>query len=70
MNVWNVPFAHFSAFASSATTARFHTFIVDCRVPENPVPIATLPTPIGRDYCGNGIFGPHNLHEQAGFIPK
>jgi len=41
----------------------FHTFVVDVRVPENPVPIATLPTPDDRDYCGVGTFGPHNLHE-------
>ena len=27
------------------------------------MPIATLPTPTGRDFCGFGTFGPHNLHE-------
>ena len=27
------------------------------------MPISTLPTPTGRDYCGPGTFGPHNLHE-------
>jgi hypothetical protein len=36
---------------------------VDVRAPENPVPISTLPTPTGRDFCGPGTFGPHNLHE-------
>jgi hypothetical protein len=51
------------ANAEKCAKGLFHTFIVDCRVPENPVPIATLPTPTGRDYCGTGIFGPHNLHE-------
>ena len=34
------------------------------RAPQNPVPIATLPTPRDRDYCAApGTFGPHNLHE-------
>jgi hypothetical protein len=51
------------ANAEKCAKGLFHTFIVDCRAPENPVPISTLPTPTGRDYCGNGIFGPHNLHE-------
>ena len=33
------------------------------RADANPVPIATLPTPAGRDFCAMGNFGPHNLHE-------
>jgi hypothetical protein len=37
--------------------------VVDVRAPENPVPIATLPTPTDRDFCASGTFGPHNLHE-------
>ena len=41
----------------------FHTFVVDVRAPDNPVPISTLPTPQDRDFCGEGTFGPHNLHE-------
>ena len=41
----------------------FHTFVLDVRAPENPVPISTLPTPTDRDYCKLGNFGPHNLHE-------
>ena len=41
----------------------FHTFVVDVRAPENPVPISTLPTPKERDFCALGTFGPHNLHE-------
>ena len=41
----------------------FHTFIVDVRAPENPVPISTLPTPSARDFCSAGVFGPHNVHE-------
>jgi len=41
----------------------FHTFVVDVRVSENPVPIATLPTPRDRGFCATGTFGPHNLHE-------
>ena len=41
----------------------FYTFVVDARAAENPVPIATLPTPAGLDFCAMGNFGPHNLHE-------
>ena len=41
----------------------FYTWLVDVRAAENPVPIATLPTPTGRDFCALGNFGPHNLHE-------
>ena len=41
----------------------FYTFVVDARAEENPVPIATLPTPTGLDFCTMGNFGPHNLHE-------
>ena len=51
------------ANAEKCEKGTFHTFIVDVRAPENPVPIATLPTPSDRDYCASGIFGPHNLHE-------
>jgi hypothetical protein len=51
------------ANAEQCRKGTFHTFIVDVRVPENPVPIATLPTPRDRDYCSVGVFGPHNLHE-------
>ena len=28
------------------------------RAPDNPVPIATLPTPTGRDFCGLGHLRP------------
>ncbi len=41
----------------------FYTFVVDARAEDNPVPIATLPTPTGMDFCAMGNFGPHNLHE-------
>ena len=51
------------ANAENAPRVLFHTFVVDVRAPENPVPISTLPTPTGRDFCGPGTFGPHNLHE-------
>jgi hypothetical protein len=38
--------------------------VLDLRAPQNPVPIATLPSPRERDYCAApGTFGPHNLHE-------
>ena len=49
--------------AEKCARGTFHTFILDVRVPENPVPIATLPTPADRDFCSAGVFGPHNLHE-------
>ncbi len=39
-----------------------HSF-VDVRAPENPVPIATLPTPRTAITAPIGTFGPHNLHE-------
>ena len=51
------------ANAERCAKGTFHVFVLDVRVPENPVPIATLPTPLGRDYCAAGTFGPHNLHE-------
>jgi hypothetical protein len=51
------------ANAEKCAKGLFHTFVVDVRAPENPVPIATLPTPTDRDFCGFGTFGPHNLHE-------
>jgi hypothetical protein len=51
------------ANAERCAKGTFHTFVVDVRVPRNPVPIATLPTPRERDYCALGVFGPHNLHE-------
>ncbi len=51
------------ANAEQCAKGTFHVFIVDVRVPENPVPIATLPTPRERDFCRLGTFGPHNLHE-------
>ena len=41
-----------------------YTWILDVRAPENPVTIATMPTPTGEDFCNKGgKFGPHNLHE-------
>jgi len=51
------------ANAQACAKGTFHTFVLDVRAPENPVPIATLPTPRDRDYCTLGTFGPHNLHE-------
>ena len=41
----------------------FYTWVVDVRADDNPVPIATLPTPTEMDFCAMGNFGPHNLHE-------
>jgi hypothetical protein len=41
-----------------------YTWVLDVRAPENPVTIATMPTPTGEDFCAKGgKFGPHNLHE-------
>jgi hypothetical protein len=41
-----------------------YTWVLDVRAPENPVTIATMPTPKGEDFCNKGgKFGPHNLHE-------
>jgi hypothetical protein len=52
------------ANAQKCAKGTFHTFIVDLRSRESPVPIATLPTPRDRDWCASpGTFGPHNLHE-------
>jgi hypothetical protein len=51
------------ANAEKCAKGIFYTWMVDMRVPEKPVTIATLPTPRDRDYCANGTFGPHNLHE-------
>ena len=51
------------ANAEQCAKGTFHTFVVDVRAPQNPVPIATLPTPKDRDFCALGTFGPHNLHE-------
>ena len=65
---YNLPGRNLAIVADEANAEKcakglFHTFIVDVRAPENPVPISTLPTPTGRDFCGLGTFGPHNLHE-------
>ena len=51
------------ANAQQCAKGMFHTFVVDVRAPENPVPISTLPTPTERNFCASGVFGPHNLHE-------
>jgi hypothetical protein len=51
------------ANAEQCAKGTFHTFVLDVRVPENPVPISTLPTPGEQDFCGAGVFGPHNVHE-------
>ncbi len=51
------------ANAEMCAKGTFYTFVVDVRAPENPVSVATFPTPRDRDYCAIGTFGPHNLHE-------
>ena len=41
-----------------------YTWVLDVRAPDNPVTVATLPTPKEEDFClKGGKFGPHNLHE-------
>ena len=50
--------------AAGSAKGLAYTWIVDVRTPENPVTIATMPTPTGEDFCNKGgKFGPHNLHE-------
>jgi hypothetical protein len=49
--------------ADNCAKGIFHTFVLDVRAPQNPVPISTLPTPTEQDFCHLGNFGPHNLHE-------
>jgi hypothetical protein len=51
------------ANAEMCAKGTFHTFLVDIRAQENPAPISTLPTPAERNFCAQGTFGPHNLHE-------
>ena len=52
--------------ATSANCANgiAYSWVIDVRAPDNPVTIATLPTPREEDFCKKGDkFGPHNLHE-------
>jgi len=52
------------ANAEKCAKGLFQIFVIDARVPENPVTISTMPVPRDRDYCAApGTFGPHNLHE-------
>jgi hypothetical protein len=52
------------ATASNCANGIAYTWVLDVRAPENPVTIATLPTPRDEDFCAKGgKFGPHNLHE-------
>ena len=51
------------ANAEQCAKGLFPIFVVDIRAPENPVSVATFPTPPERAFCGLGTFGPHNLHE-------
>jgi hypothetical protein len=64
-----LPDRHLAIVADEATSNNCangiaYTWVLDMRAPENPVTIATLPTPTEADYCSKGgKFGPHNLHE-------
>jgi hypothetical protein len=52
------------ATASNCANGIAYTWVLDVRSPDNPVTVATLPTPDDDDYCAKGgKFGPHNLHE-------
>jgi hypothetical protein len=52
------------ATSSKCANGIAYTWMLDVRAPENPVTIATLPTPSEEDFCAKGgKFGPHNLHE-------
>ncbi|HZD92597.1 MAG TPA: hypothetical protein VE224_21095 [Pseudolabrys sp.] len=52
------------ATSSNCANGIAYTWVLDVRAPENPVTIATLPTPKEDDFCAKGgKFGPHNLHE-------
>jgi hypothetical protein len=52
------------AVADQEADGRKFTWLFDIRAPENPISIATLPTPAEIDYAKKGAhFGPHNLHE-------
>lgn len=52
------------ATTSSCANGLAYTWVIDVRAPENPVSIATLPTPDEDDFCAKGAkFGPHNMHE-------
>lgn len=52
------------ATTASCANGIAYTWVIDVRAPENPVSIATLPTPDEEDFCAKGAkFGPHNMHE-------
>jgi hypothetical protein len=52
------------ATANRCAKGLAYTWVLDVRTPDNPVTIATLPTPTDEDFCAKGgKFGPHNLHE-------
>jgi hypothetical protein len=52
------------ATANRCAKGLAYTWVLDVREPDNPVTIATMPTPTGEDFCAKGgKFGPHNLHE-------
>ena len=52
------------ATTSSCANGLAYTWVIDVRAPDNPVSIATLPTPDEEDFCAKGAkFGPHNMHE-------
>ncbi len=52
------------AVADDEADGRKYAWVFDIRAPDNPISIATLPTPTEIDYAKKGAhFGPHNLHE-------
>lgn len=61
------------AMADISLEPQRYIWVVDTRVPANPVSIATMPVPAEQDYVGRGgTFGPHNLWENRpdGFVSE
>ena len=57
------------ANAEKCAKGTFHTFVVDVRVPENPVPIATLPTPTrSRLLLARHLRSAQSAREPAGIV--
>jgi hypothetical protein len=52
------------ATSSGCANGLAYSWVIDVRAPDNPITIATLPTPAEEDFCKKGDkFGPHNFHE-------
>ncbi len=60
------------ANAEKCAKGTFHTFVVDLRAPENPVPIATLPTPAGTGFLFDAgrVRSSQPARESRGLLPE